>query len=48
MVIFAFLALVLSTVSVLRSLGPALAIAVATTLIAGLTLVPAVVSLLGP
>lgn len=47
-VIFAFLALVLSTVSVLRSLGPALAIAVATTLIAGLTLVPAVVSLLGP
>jgi putative drug exporter of the RND superfamily len=47
-VIFAFLALVLSTVSVLRSLGPALAIAVAVTLIAGLTLVPAVVSLLGP
>src|SRR5215469_18672991 len=46
-VIFAFLALVLSTVSVLRSLGPALAIAVATTLVAGLTLVPAVVSLLG-
>src|SRR5215813_10555858 len=47
-VIFAFLALVLSTVSVLRSIGPALAIAVAVTLIAGLTLVPAVVSLLGP
>lgn len=47
-VIFAFLALTLSTLSVLRSLGPALAIAVATTLIAGLTLVPAVVSLLGP
>jgi RND superfamily putative drug exporter len=47
-VIFAFLALVLSTVSVLRSLGPALAIAVAVTLLAGLTLVPAVVSLLGP
>lgn len=47
-VIFAFLALVLSTVSVLRSLGPALAIAVAVTLAAGLTLVPAVVSLLGP
>src|SRR6516162_4778017 len=47
-VIFAFLALILSTVSVLRSLGPALAIAVAVTLIAGLTLVPAVVSLLGP
>jgi putative drug exporter of the RND superfamily len=47
-VIFAFLALILSTVSVLRSLGPALAIAVAVTLVAGLTLVPAVVSLLGP
>ncbi len=47
-VILAFLALTLSTISVLRSLGPALAIAVATTLIAGLTLVPAVVSLLGP
>ena len=47
-VIFAFLALILSTVSVLRSLGPALAIAVTVTLIAGLTLVPAVVSLLGP
>src|SRR5215470_17702748 len=47
-VILAFLALILSTVSVLRSLGPALAIAVAVTLIAGLTLVPAVVSLLGP
>jgi putative drug exporter of the RND superfamily len=46
-VIFAFLALLLSTVSVLRSMGPALAIAVAVTLIAGLTLVPAVVSLLG-
>jgi RND superfamily putative drug exporter len=47
-VIFAFLALILSTLSVLRSLGPALAIAVAVTLVAGLTLVPAVVSLLGP
>lgn len=46
-VIVAFLALTLSTLSVLRSIGPALAIAVATTLIAGLTLVPAVVSLLG-
>jgi len=46
-VIFAFLALVLSSVSVLRSLGPALAIAVGVTLVAGLTLVPAVVSLLG-
>jgi len=47
-VVLAFLALALSTISVLRSLGPALAIAVATTLLAGLTLVPAVVSLLGP
>ena len=46
-VIVAFLALLLSTLSVLRSLGPTLAIAVAVTLIAGLTLVPAVVSLLG-
>jgi len=46
-VIFAFLALLLSTVSVLRSMGPALAIAVGVTLIAGLTLVPAIVSLLG-
>jgi RND superfamily putative drug exporter len=46
-VIFAFLALLLSTLSVFRSLGPALAIAVAVTAIAGLTLVPAVVSLLG-
>jgi RND superfamily putative drug exporter len=47
-VIVAFLALLLSTLSVLRSIGPALAIAVAVTLIAGLTLIPAVVSLLGP
>jgi putative drug exporter of the RND superfamily len=46
-VIVAFLALTLSTLSVLRAIGPALAIAVATTLLAGLTLVPAVVSLLG-
>jgi putative drug exporter of the RND superfamily len=46
-VIFAFLALVLSTVSVLRSMGPALAVAVGVTLVAGLTLVPAIVSLLG-
>jgi len=46
-VIAAFLALTLSTLSLLRSMGPALAIAVATTLLAGLTLIPAVVSLLG-
>ncbi|GAA3730569.1 MMPL family transporter [Plantactinospora mayteni] len=46
-VIIAFLALILSTLGLFRSLGPALAIAVATTLVAGLTLIPAVVSLLG-
>jgi putative drug exporter of the RND superfamily len=46
-VIVAFLALLLSTLSLFRSLGPTLAIAVAVTLVAGLTLVPAVVSLLG-
>lgn len=47
-VIVAFLALLLSTLSLFRSMGPALAIAVGTTLVAGLTLIPAVVSLLGP
>jgi putative drug exporter of the RND superfamily len=46
-VIVAFLALLLSTLSLFRSLGPTLAIAVAVTLVAGLTLVPAIVSLLG-
>jgi RND superfamily putative drug exporter len=46
-VIIAFLALVLSTLSLFRSLGPALAIAVFVTLLAGLTLVPAIVTLLG-
>jgi RND superfamily putative drug exporter len=46
-VIIAFLALTLSTLGLFRSLGPALAIAVATTLVAGLTLIPAIVSLLG-
>ncbi|HEY7275942.1 MAG TPA: MMPL family transporter [Trebonia sp.] len=46
-VIVAFLALLLSTLSLFRSLGPTLAIAVGVTLIAGLTLVPAIVSLLG-
>lgn len=46
-VIVAFLALLLSTLSLFRSLGPTLAIAVGVTLVAGLTLVPAVVSLLG-
>ncbi|MFF7243302.1 MMPL family transporter [Embleya sp. NPDC008237] len=46
-VIVAFAALTLSTLGMLRSMGPALAIAVFVTLLAGLTLVPAVVSLLG-
>ncbi|MEV4619177.1 MMPL family transporter [Asanoa sp. NPDC049573] len=46
-VIIAFLALTLSTLGLFKSLGPALAIAVATTLLAGLTLIPAIVSLLG-
>jgi RND superfamily putative drug exporter len=40
-------ALVLSSLSIFRSIGPALAIAVAVTLVAALTLVPAVVTLLG-
>ncbi len=46
-VIVAFLALLLSSLSIFRSLGPTLAIAVAVTLIAALTLIPAVVTLLG-
>ncbi len=46
-VIVSFMALVLSSLSIFRSIGPALAIAVAVTLVASLTLVPAVVSLLG-
>ncbi|WP_158839173.1 MMPL family transporter, partial [Streptomyces sp. NRRL S-1022] len=40
--------LVLSTLGFLKQMGPALAIAVSVTLIAGLTLIPAVVSLIGP
>ncbi|QNP75377.1 MMPL family transporter [Streptomyces roseirectus] len=47
-VIIAFLALILSTLGFLKQMGPALAIAVTVTLIAGLTLIPAVVSLIGP
>ncbi|MEU5595078.1 MMPL family transporter [Streptomyces sp. NPDC020298] len=47
-VIIAFLALSLSTLGFLKQMGPALAIAVSVTLIAGLTLIPAVVSLIGP
>lgn len=46
-VIIAFLALTLSSITLFRSLGPALAVAVMTTLLAGLTLIPAIVSLLG-
>lgn len=46
-VIVAFLALVLSSLSIFRAIGPALAIAVFVTLVAALTLVPAIVSLLG-
>lgn len=46
-VIIAFMAMALSSLGMLRAMGPSLAIAVAVTLVAGLTLVPAVVSLLG-
>ncbi|WP_241153734.1 MMPL family transporter [Nocardioides pantholopis] len=46
-VIVAFLALLLSTLSIFQAIGPALAIAVAVTLLAALTLVPAVVTVLG-
>jgi len=46
-VIVSFLALSLSTLGLFKSLGPSLAIAVAVTMVAGLTLIPAVVALLG-
>ena len=46
-VFVAFMTLVLSTLGIFRSIGPSLAIAVAVTLVAALTLVPAVVSVLG-
>lgn len=46
-VIAAFLALLLSSLGMLRAMGPSLAISVAVTLLAALTLVPAVFSLLG-
>ncbi len=46
-VIVAFMALILSSLSIFRAIGPALAIAVFVTLLAALTLVPAAVSLLG-
>jgi putative drug exporter of the RND superfamily len=46
-VIVAFMALLLSSLGIFRSIGPALAIAVAVTVLAALTLVPAIVALLG-
>ena len=46
-VIVAFLAMLLSSLSIFRAIGPALAIAVGVTMIAVLTLVPAVITLLG-
>jgi RND superfamily putative drug exporter len=46
-VIVAFMALALSTLGIFKSMGPALAIAVAVTLVAALTLVPAIVTVLG-
>ena len=46
-VVVAFMALVLSSLGIFRSIGPSLAIAVAVTVIAALTLVPAVVTVLG-
>lgn len=46
-VIVAFLALLLSSMGMLRTMGPALAISVGVTLLASLTLVPAVFALLG-
>jgi putative drug exporter of the RND superfamily len=47
-VIIAFMAMVLSSLSIFRSIGPALAIAVALAVLAALTLVPAVVAAVGP
>ncbi|WP_395693436.1 MMPL family transporter [Nocardioides sp.] len=46
-VIVAFLALLLSSLGIFKAIGPALAIAVFVTLLAALTLVPAVVTVLG-
>ncbi|HET8664595.1 MAG TPA: MMPL family transporter [Nocardioides sp.] len=46
-VIVSFMALILSSLGIFKSIGPALAIAVAVTVLASLTLVPAVVSLIG-
>jgi RND superfamily putative drug exporter len=47
-VIIAFMAMVLSSLSIFRSIGPALAIAVAMAVLAALTLVPAVAATVGP
>jgi len=46
-VIVSFMALILSSLGIFKSIGPALAIAVAVTVVAALTLVPAIVSLIG-
>ena len=46
-VIVSFMALILSSLGIFKSIGPALAIAVSVTVLAALTLVPAVVALLG-
>jgi RND superfamily putative drug exporter len=46
-VIVSFMALILSSLGIFKSIGPALAIAVFVTVIAAITLVPAIVSLLG-
>ena len=46
-VIVSFMALVLSSLGIFKSIGPALAIAVFVTVLAALTLFPAIVSLLG-
>jgi RND superfamily putative drug exporter len=46
-VIVSFMALILSSLGIFKSIGPALAIAVFVTVVAAITLVPAIVSLLG-
>jgi RND superfamily putative drug exporter len=46
-VIVSFMALILSSLGIFKSIGPALAIAVAVTVLAALTLVPAIISLIG-
>lgn len=47
-VFVAFMTLALSSLGIFRSIGPSLAIAVGVTLIAAVTLVPAIVSVIGP